>query len=88
MTTVPAIAILGCATQLGLGATAMSPTGFTRPGLLCVQCGEPFTLSLVRPDAREIEDLSDPFHARCPECDREAIYRKSDIQIMIPVDGL
>jgi hypothetical protein len=79
------IVILNRANQLG--AKAMSVAGYTRPGLLCVQCGEPFTLSLVRPDARRVKDLSDPFQATCPECAHEATYRKSDIQIMVPVDG-
>jgi DNA-directed RNA polymerase subunit RPC12/RpoP len=65
----------------------MSAVGFTRPGLLCVQCGEPFTLSRTRPDASRIEDLSDPFQAACPECAHEAAYRKSAIQLMLPVDG-
>ena len=65
----------------------MSSMGFTRPGLLCPQCGEPFTLSGVRSDATRVEDLSDPFQVTCPECDREATYRQSDILIMVPVDG-
>jgi len=65
----------------------MSSAGFTRPGLLCVLCGEPFTLSRVRPDVSRVEDLSDPFQATCPECDHQASYRRSNIQIMIPVDG-
>jgi hypothetical protein len=70
-----------------LGAKAMNSFGSTRPGLLCAQFGEPFTLSRARPDASRIEDLPDPFQATCPECDQEAIYRKSDIQIMVAVDG-
>jgi hypothetical protein len=65
----------------------MSVVGFTRPGLLCAQCGEPFTLSRARPDASRVEDLPDPFQATCPECDHQTAYRKSNIQIMIPVDG-
>ena len=65
----------------------MSANGFTRPGLLCMQCSEPFTLSRARPDATRVEYLSDPFQATCPECDREATYRQSDIQIMVAVDG-
>ena len=65
----------------------MSVSNFTRPGLLCVQCGKPFTLSRARPDARTVEDLSDPFQATCPECEHEATYRQSNIQIMAPVDG-
>ena len=65
----------------------MSSAGFTRPGLLCVLCGEPFTLSRVRPDVSRVEDLSDPFQATCRECDQQAIYRKSDIPIIVPVDG-
>ena len=65
----------------------MSTFGFTRPGLLCVHCGEPFTLSRARPDASRIDDLPDPFQATCPECDQEAVYRKSDIQFIVPVDG-
>ena len=65
----------------------MTSVGFTRPGLQCVQCGEPFTLSRARPDAECIENLSDPFQATCPECEYEAAYQKSAIQIMVPVDG-
>jgi hypothetical protein len=65
----------------------MSVTSFTRPGLLCAQCGEPFTLSRARLDASRVEDLSDPFQATCPECDHEATYRQSNIQIMVAVDG-
>ena len=65
----------------------MSLAGFTRPGLLCVQCGEPFTLSRARPDASRVEDLPDPFQATCPECNHEATYRQIAIQIMVPVDG-
>ena len=38
----------------------MSTFGFTRPGLLCAHCGEPFTLSRARPDASRIDDLPDP----------------------------
>ena len=66
----------------------MSVVGFTRPGLLCVQCGEPFTLVRVRPDVSRVEDLPDPFQATCPECDNQANYKRSNIQIMVPVDGL
>ena len=65
----------------------MTETGYVRPGLLCAQCGEPFTLTRARPDATRIEDLSDPFQATCPECNGEAAYRHSDVQNMIAVDG-
>jgi hypothetical protein len=65
----------------------MSVAGFTRPGLWCVQCGEPFTLSRAQPKAGRIDDLPNPFQAACPECAHEAAYLKSDIQIMVPVDG-
>jgi hypothetical protein len=65
----------------------MSASDFTRPGLLCFKCGGPFTLSRVRPDVTRVEDLSDPFRVTCPECDHEATYRQSDIQIMVAVDG-
>jgi hypothetical protein len=63
----------------------MSAAGFTRPGLLCVQCGEAFSLFLARPDAKRIEELPDPFQATCPECEHEATYRKSEIQILVAV---
>jgi DNA-directed RNA polymerase subunit RPC12/RpoP len=65
----------------------MGVVGYTRPGLLCVQCGEPFTLSHARPDVSRIDELSNPFKAACPECAHEAPYQKSSIQIMVPVDG-
>lgn len=61
--------------------------GYIRPGLLCVQCGEPFTLSHARLDASNVEDLSDPFQAMCPECNGEGFYRHSDIQIMVAING-
>jgi Zn finger protein HypA/HybF involved in hydrogenase expression len=65
----------------------MAIVEYIRPGLLCRECGEPFTLSFARPDAVTIEDLIDPFQARCPECESESVYQKCDIRLMIPVNG-
>ena len=64
----------------------MSGTGFTRPGLKCEHCGLPFALSLtgVMGD-RDLKNLPDPFRAKCPMCQHEAIYPKSSIQALVGV---
>jgi DNA-directed RNA polymerase subunit RPC12/RpoP len=64
----------------------MIAAGFTRPGLQCVRCGEAFSLFLARPDAKKVEELSDPFRAKCPLCGHEAIYPKSQIGTLAVVD--
>jgi hypothetical protein len=80
MTPAPAGTILIGANQIRSDAMT-----FSRPGLACVRCGEPFSLFLARPDARKVEELPDPFQAICPFCKEEATYPKSSIQILVAV---
>jgi hypothetical protein len=54
-----------------------SAVGFTRPGLRCEKCGEPFSLFLGTGQDR-VEKLPDPFEAKCP-CGHVATYPKSAI---------
>ena len=60
-----------------------TPAGFKRPGLECVHCHEAFFLFLAVKNLVRIEDLSDPFLAKCPMCDHEATYPKSAIHILV-----
>jgi hypothetical protein len=64
----------------------MSSAGFKRPGLKCVKCGLPFALSLTGAiSAKDVENLPDPFRAKCPMCQHEDTYPKSAIQILVAV---
>jgi hypothetical protein len=64
----------------------MSSTGFERPGLKCEHCDLPFALSLTGAVTRkDIENLPDPFEAKCPICDQVATYPKSSIQTLVSV---
>lgn len=63
----------------------MTAAGFKRPGLECVDCHEPFALFLARPDVRKIEELPDPFEAKCPYCQKEATYPRSAIGVLVAV---
>jgi len=65
----------------------MSSIGFNRPGLSCQRCGEPFSLFAVRPDVRKVEELPEPFPARCPLCGHKATYLRSQIGILSVVDN-
>jgi hypothetical protein len=57
--------------------------GFTRPGLACESCGEPFSLFLGVPNLRKVEGLPDPFEARCPLCDHQTTYPRSAIGVLV-----
>ena len=63
----------------------MSSAGFTRPGLNCrhEDCRKNFSLFQARPDVGKVEELPDPFPAKCPRCEREATYTKADIGILM-----
>lgn len=63
----------------------MSGSGFIRPGLQCEHCGLPFALSLGAGvfGARDVENLPDPFEAKCPMCQRVAMYSKSVIAPLV-----
>jgi hypothetical protein len=63
----------------------MSTLGFNRPGLECEHCGEPFSLFLGVPNLRKVEELPDPFEARCPLCGHEANYQRSAIGNLVVV---
>jgi hypothetical protein len=62
-----------------------SSAGFTRPGLTCVNCGHAFPLFLSVENFGSVESLSDPFQAKCPDCDHEGTYPKSAIGILASV---
>ena len=62
----------------------MSATGFSRPGLSCEPCGKPFSLFLATSGAK-VNELPDPFEAKCPECGQVATYPKSAIQNLVVV---
>jgi DNA-directed RNA polymerase subunit RPC12/RpoP len=61
-------------------------TTFKRPGLACEKCGEPFSLFLAT-EGKKLEELPDPFQAKCPRCGHEATYPKSSIQTLVAVGG-
>jgi hypothetical protein len=60
-------------------------TGFTRPGVECSHCGEPFALFLATRDVKKVGELPDPFRAKCPRCQTEATYPRSAIEILAAV---
>jgi hypothetical protein len=62
----------------------MSATGFTRHGLRCVHCQEPFALALARPELKP-EALPDPFEAKCPCCQQVAAYPRTAIGVLVAV---
>ena len=47
------------------------------PGLICERCEEPFALNMVARGMVALENLSDPFLAKCPECGHNASYPKT-----------
>lgn len=61
----------------------MSSSGFIRPGLACVNCGEPFALFLAVEGLVKVEELPDPFPAKCPLCGHQATYPKSAIGVLV-----
>jgi uncharacterized Zn finger protein len=62
----------------------MSAVGFSRPGLSCENCGNPFSVFLGT-QGTKIGELPDPFEAKCPECGHVANYPHSAIQKMVAV---
>jgi hypothetical protein len=62
-------------------------TGFTRLGVNCSSCGEPFSLTLGVANFRTAEELPDPFEARCYRCNHLAAYPKTQIGILAVVGG-
>jgi hypothetical protein len=63
----------------------MSAAGFKRPGVSCQSCGEPFSLFLSVDEVVPVENLPDPFLAKCPLCDHQATYPKSAIGTLVAV---
>jgi hypothetical protein len=61
------------------------PLGLSRGGLACVNCGYAFPLFFAVENFDSVETLADPFRAKCPDCDHEAIYPKSAIGILASV---
>ncbi len=62
-----------------------SSAGFKRPGAACENCSEPFSLFLAVEDFESVEQLPDPFLAKCPACGHEAEYAKSVIGVLASV---
>jgi DNA-directed RNA polymerase subunit RPC12/RpoP len=62
-----------------------SSAGFKREGLKCKHedCGKEFSLVLGTHSIPK--ELSDPFEARCPHCDKKATYSKADIGPLVSV---
>ena len=63
----------------------MNSPGFTRPSLNCKleECQKDFLLFQARSDVEEVEELPDPFPAKCTHCEREATYTKAEIGVLI-----
>ena len=62
-----------------------SSAGYKQFGAACENCSEPFSLSLAVKDFKSVEQLPDPFLAKCPVCGHEAEYAKSVMGIFASV---
>ena len=60
----------------------MNAAGFKRPGVKCLNCQEAFALFLGIDEMVSVENLTDPFDAKCPLCGHRATYPKSAIGIL------
>jgi len=59
-------------------------SGFKRPGVQCKQCGVPFALAMFSVQKMEsIEKLPDPFEAKCPACQFQTTYAKSEVAPLV-----
>jgi hypothetical protein len=62
-----------------------SASGFKRPGVECSHCGESFALFSATAKIVKVEDLADPFPAKCPLCGQTANYPKTAIGTLAAV---